>query len=149
MGTIKKLVNVVVMLYLIAAVLIYFDVLNVGQNTNPIFYPNFFLAGGIIMLVELITENLYIMTLKRGHVHTQNKINELKALLYDHKQEIQDIRKKKADDHIANTSVTSAPVTKPVTPAPDANVIVMPKSWSGIPNPDQPRPHNPDAETNR
>lgn len=140
MGTLKKIVNVIVMLYLVAAVLIYLDVLNVGQDTNSNFYPSFFLAGGIIMLLELIIENLYIVSLRRGHVHTQNKINELKALLYDHKQELQDIRKKKVDDHVTVTTVPVEPVVKPVTPAPapETNVIVPPNSWSGFQQPGQP-----------
>ena len=98
MEGIKKFINIVVMLYLVAAALIYLGILNVGQNANPDFYTIFFLVGGGIMLLELIIENLYIMRLKRGHSHNQQKINELKAHLYDHKLELQDIRKRQAEE---------------------------------------------------
>jgi len=98
MEGIKKFINIVVMLYLVAAALIYLGILNVGQNTNPDFYTIFFLVGGGIMLLELIIENLYIMSLKRGQSHNQQKINELKAHLYDHKLELQDIRKRQAEE---------------------------------------------------
>jgi hypothetical protein len=105
----KKIVNVLVMLYLVAAALIYLGILNVGQDANPGFYTNFFLVGGVLMLVELLVENMYIMSLKRGHLQTQQKINELKASLYDHKQEIQDMRTRQAE-------VAAVAATTPVTP---------------------------------
>jgi hypothetical protein len=169
MEGIKKIVNILVMLYLVAAALFYLGILDVGQESNPGFYTNFFLAGGVLMLLELIVENLYIMTLRRGHVHTQQKINELKATLYDHKQEIQDIRNRQAEEAAAAEAfpkattatmppaytTTTAPITaaptgtepipqvvKPVEPASNANVIITPDS--GIQDPERRRPDNSD-----
>jgi len=120
MEGIKKFINIAVMLYLVAAALIYLGILNVGQNSNPDFYTTFFLVGGVIMLLELIIENLYIMHLKRGHGHTQQKINELKAHLYDHKQELQDIRKRQAGE--------------PMVPKPTATTIPLPTNYMGSGN---------------
>jgi hypothetical protein len=126
MEGIKKFVNILVMLYLVAAALIYLGILNVGQESNPGFYTTFFLVGGILMLLELIVENLYIASLKRGFGQTQQKINELKANLYDHKQEIQDLRNKHAEElaaataarPVSTTTTTVTPAaTTPVTPA--------------------------------
>src|SRR3712207_1010669 len=111
MEGIKKFVNILVMLYLVAAVLIYLGILNVGQDTTPGFYTTFFLVGGGLMLLELIVENLYIMTLKRGYGHTQQKINELKASLYDHKQEIQALRNRQAEEPAARTATAATAPT--------------------------------------
>jgi hypothetical protein len=162
MEGIKKIVNILVMLYLAAAALIYLGILHVGQESNPGFYTNFFLVGGALMLLELIVENLYIMTLKRGQVHTQQKINELKATLYDHKQEIQDIRNRHAEEAAAATPtpmpttppayttatapITAAPTgTEPVPqvvkPASNPNVIISP----GVQEPEHRLPDNSDT----
>ncbi|PIQ21702.1 MAG: hypothetical protein COW65_07500 [Cytophagales bacterium CG18_big_fil_WC_8_21_14_2_50_42_9] len=161
MEGIKKFINIVVMLYLVAAALIYLGILNVGQNSYPDFYTNFFLVGGAIMLLELLIENLYIMTLKRGQLHHQQKINELKAHLYDHKLELQDIRKRQAEESIMSKPVaTSNPVpanftgsgnnlhTEPVKPTPVTNAPLAaaptgsdplpPITHSNTPDPDQP-----------
>jgi hypothetical protein len=138
MEAIKKIVNVLAMLYLIGVVLVYLDVLNIGQDSYPNYNTILLLVGGGILLLELIVENLYIASLKRGHVHTQHKINELKALLYDQKQEMQQYK----------TARTDAPVVTPVTstrPAPDnhpgpsstferGKIIVTPSSGTNDPN---------------
>ena len=109
MEGIKKVVNILVMLYLVAATLIYLGILNVGQDSNPGFYTGFFVVGGILMLLELIVENLYIATLKRGHGQTLHKINELKASLYDHQQQIQELRNRQAPE----ATTASQPVAPP------------------------------------
>ena len=116
MEGIKKIVNVLVMIYLVAAALIYLKILNVGQDTTPGFYTTFFVVGGILMLLELIVENLYIMTLRRGHLHNQQKINELKASLYDHKQEIQDLRIQHAEAATAATAAAPPPAATATRP---------------------------------
>lgn len=150
MHGIKKIVNIGVMLYLVAAALIYLDILNVGQDTTPGFYTGFFVVGGVLMLLELIVENLYILTLKRSLGQNQQKINELKAMLYDHKQEIQHIRNRQAEESAttppattipptyttATAPITAAPtgtepvpqVIKPVEPASNPNIIITPGS---------------------
>lgn len=112
MEGIKKIMNIVVMVYLVAAALIYLDILNIGQHSNPGFYTTFFLVGGVIMLLELIIENLYILYIKRGFKSSEQKINELKAHLYDHKLEIQDLRKRQT----AEPTLTRPVETPPAAP---------------------------------
>ena len=169
MEGIKKIVNVLVMIYLVAAALIYLKILNVGQDTTPGFYTTFFVVGGILMLLELIVENLYIMTLRRGHLHNQQKINELKASLYDHKQEIQDLRIQHAEAASAATAAapppaatsyttTTAPITaaptgtepvppvvKPVERTDNPHVIITPSPTPGIQDPERRLPENSDT----
>ncbi|MGV3502375.1 MAG: hypothetical protein ACO1O1_01620 [Adhaeribacter sp.] len=127
MEGIKKIVNILVMLYLVAATLIYLGILNVGQASNPGFYTGFFVVGGILMLLELIVENLYIASLKRGHGQTLHKINELKANLYDHQQQIQDMRNRQAAaDAAAAAAATAATVPQPAAPAAGAAYTTAP-----------------------
>ena len=134
MEAIKKFVNVVAMLYLIAATLIYLDILNVGQDANPNFNTTLLIVGGAILLLELLTENLYITSLKRGHVHTEHKINELKALLYDQKQEMQHYKSSRSTEESINRPPANASSVS--SPAVDRNtIIVKPGSISGNSNP--------------
>lgn len=142
MEMIKKIVNILVMVYLVLALLLYLDILNIGQQTNPGFYTNFFLAGGLLLLLELIVENIYIMAVKRQHLPYQNKINELKASLYDQKQETQDLIKKhheelavaRATSHVPPQApypqeITSRPVLTPIDP----NIIMTPAPLTSKP----------------
>jgi len=169
----KKIVNILVMIYLVLAILIYLDILNIGQNTNPGFYTNFFIAGGILMLLELLAENIYIMTLKRGFGHYQNKINELKATLYDHKQELQDL-KNKHNDEIAAIRASQVqhptphqypkepvmvppparnynqPPTRPVGTSADPDLTITPAPIPPRPvDPENYPLRNPDSDTHR
>ncbi|WP_026461899.1 hypothetical protein [Adhaeribacter aquaticus] len=171
MEGVKKFVNILVMIYLVAAALIYLGILNVGQASNPDFYTTFFMVGGILMLIELLAENLYIVSLKRGHVQTQQKINELKASLYDQQQEVQEIKKRHADELAATFSLkdtsyatkdtSSTPFSEPALGAPTGtnpippmatpitepypNVIITPSPTPGIQNPERRLPQNSDS----
>jgi hypothetical protein len=163
METIKKTVNILVMIYLVLALLIYLDILNIGQNTNPGFYTNFFLAGGFLMLLELITENIYIMMLKKSHAKQyQHQINELKANLYDQKKETQDLIKKHEAElataratpsyvppqvrHPHPQESTSRPVLTPIDP----DIVITPAPLPPTPvNPADYPTHNTDSDTYR
>jgi hypothetical protein len=99
METIKKTVNILIMIYLVLALLVYLGILNIGQETNPNFYTNFFLAGGFLMLLELITENIYIWVIKKHQKQQyQHQINQLKASLYDQEQKIQTLTRKHQEE---------------------------------------------------
>ncbi len=139
MEAIKKFVNVVVMLYLIAATLIYLDVLKLGQDNNPNFSTTFYLIGGVILLLELLVENLYIATLKREHVHEQRKINELKALLYDQKQEMQQYKSNRTSE----AQLGTAPLNSSA-PGYDRNPIIVKPGFSTGQDPSRPSPKNSD-----
>ena len=172
MGTLKKIVNILVMLYLVVAALIFLDILNVGQSSNPTFYTNFFIAGAALMLLELVVENLYVMSLKRSQGQTQNKINELKASLYDHKQELQEIKTKHAEElaaaRAANANAPASypkapvqvppparsqynePIVKPVNSPLDNDLIITPAPIPPAPAAPEYRPtNNPDVDTYR
>ncbi len=139
MEAIKKFINVLVILYLVAATLIYLDVLKVGQDANPNFNTTFYIIGGVILLLELLVENLYIASLKRDQVHTQHKINELKALLYDQKQEMQQYRSSRTSD----TSTGAAPLNSS-TPVYDRNTIIVKPGFSSGQDPNRSSPKNSD-----
>lgn len=141
MEAIKKFVNVVALLYLIGATLIYLDVLKVGQDNNPNFTTTLFIVGGAILLLELIVENLYIVSLKREHVHTQHKINELKALLYDQKQEMQQYKSTRTDASVASPTNLKPNSNPAPTSASDRGKIII------TPNPNDPNRRRPDSDT--
>lgn len=167
METLKKIINMAAMVYLVVAALIYLNILNIGQS-EPGFYTTFFVIGGIIMLLLLIIENLYEMSLKRGYTQYQHKINELKANLYDQKQELQDLKNRQAevqvvkpeivpeqDNHITFEEPITAPVgtppqpqdVTPVTDEPDTNqVIITPSPTPGIQAPDRRLPENSESD---
>ncbi len=140
MDAVKKFVNVVVMLYLIAATLIYLDVLKVGQDNNPNFNTTFYLIGGVILLLELLVENLYIATLKREHTHKDRKVNELKALLYDQKQEMQQYKSSRsADVHPGTSPLNSS------APNYDRNTIIVKPGFSSGQDPNRSSSPNSDS----
>ena len=128
MEAIKKFVNVLALLYLIGATLIFLDVLKVGQDANPGFNTILLTVGGAILLLELIVENLYIASLKRGHVHSQHKINELKALLYDQKQEMQQYKSTRHDAAAAATLKSNDSTSNPA--AERGKIIITPSTNS-------------------
>jgi hypothetical protein len=155
METFKKIVDVVVMVYLVIALLIYLDILNVGQHTQPEFYTNFFLVGGAIMLLELVVENVYVLLLKRSQGRPyQRQINELKAQLYDQKQELETLRNQpRLQPDPASSGIRITPVTpaedlavKPVVAPQDTNVIINPQILDSPADRDPRGPRNPDSE---
>lgn len=99
MKSAKKIVNILAISYLIFAALIVFNILNrsffinlFNQQNLEGFYTVLFMIGCVLLLLELVTEALYIRSLKRENQLAQLKINELKAKLYDQKLEYRDIR---------------------------------------------------------
>lgn len=164
MKGVKKIVNILVLLYLLSAVLIFLGILNVGQQDNPGFYTNFFIAGGILLLLELLVENLYLLSLKREQAKSQQTINELKASLYDHQQQMQELRRK-AETPPAQPAATTThystatapvsaaptgtepvpPVVNPVAPQTNPQPIITPSPTPGIQDPERRLPENTDT----
>ncbi|GAB2463278.1 hypothetical protein GCM10011375_15390 [Hymenobacter qilianensis] len=120
----KRLVNVVVMVYLLLALLFMlmpasrdFMMSSMGLSGDlglATFYNTMFVIGAILLALELIVENLYNVALKRDLSRQEGKVNELKARLYDHQMEQRD------RDLQARPVTTSAPANpaRPVTTAP-------------------------------
>ena len=97
MLTLKRIVTVAVMIYLLLALLFIFvpavrsSVMGMGSGLSAIvldrqlFYV-MFVIGAVIMALHLITENLDSVILRRTVTQHEGKINELKAKLYDQQQ---------------------------------------------------------------
>jgi uncharacterized membrane protein YciS (DUF1049 family) len=129
----KRLVNVLVMVYLLLALLFILTpasrdlvMSSVGlSNDLATFYNTMFIIGAVLLALELIVENLYNVALQRDVTRQTGKVNELKARLYDHQME-------QRDRDLQQRPVTAAPVaptTRPVvadTPVAPAAPVVTP-----------------------
>ncbi|MBF9142390.1 hypothetical protein [Hymenobacter properus] len=97
MLALKRIVTVAVMVYLLLALLLVLapavrtTVMDMGSGLSELekersFYYTLFLIGVGLLALHLITENLDSVLLRRSVSQQENKINELKAKLYDHQQ---------------------------------------------------------------
>ncbi|MBF9221758.1 hypothetical protein [Hymenobacter ruricola] len=97
MLALKRIVTVAVMVYLLLALLFVLapavraSVMGMGTGLSALeqersFYYTMFLIGAGILALHLITENLDSVMLRRSVSQHENKINELKAKLYDQQQ---------------------------------------------------------------
>ena len=90
----KRLVTVLVMVYLLLVLLL---ILSPGSrdglmsvttgNDSTSFYYALFVMGAVLLTLQLITENLDSVLLRRDVALREGKINELKARLYDQQLE--------------------------------------------------------------
>ena len=94
MLVLKRLVTVLVMVYLLLVLLLVLSpgsrdgLMSVAAGGNPTnFYYGLFLIGGVLLLLQLLTENLDSVLLRRDVASREGKINELKARLYDQQLE--------------------------------------------------------------
>ena len=153
MLALKRIINIVAMVYLLLALLFVFSPATrdtfasaLGLNTastigNPnsaydlaTFYNTLFITGLILLGLHLLFENLYSLGLHRDITRHENKINELKAKLYDHQleQRDRDVQRRAASTPPTATSASpmfpqsdpglaNAPIEKPnsiIPPAP-------------------------------
>ncbi|MDO7848274.1 hypothetical protein Q5H92_18045 [Hymenobacter sp. M29] len=97
MLALKRIVTVAVMVYLLLALLFVLapavrdTVMETNDGLSHIekarqFYYVMFIIGAVVLALHLITENLDSVLLRRSVSQQENKINELKAKLYDHQQ---------------------------------------------------------------
>lgn len=97
MLALKRLVTVAVMVYLLLALLFILapavrtSVMGMGTGLSALeqerqFYYTMFVIGAVILAIHLITENLDSVLLRRSVSQQENRINELKAKLYDQQQ---------------------------------------------------------------
>jgi hypothetical protein len=140
MLALKRIVNIVAMVYLLLALLFVFSPATrdtfasaMGLNTastigNPssaynlaTFYNTLFIIGLVLLGLELLVENLHTLGLHRDISRHEGKVNELKAKLYDHQME-------QRDRELQQRSVTTSTVVTPapVTPAPAASASPSP-----------------------
>ena len=97
MLALKRIVTVAVMIYLLLALLFILvpavrsSVMGMGSGLSAIeqerqFFYVMFVIGAVVMALQLITENLDSVLLRRAVNQHEGKINELKAKLYDTQQ---------------------------------------------------------------
>jgi hypothetical protein len=97
MLALKRLVTVVVMVYLLLALLFILapavrsTVMGLGDGLSSLeqerqFFYTMFVIGAVVLALHLFTENMDSMMLRREVSQHEGKINELKAKLYDHQQ---------------------------------------------------------------
>ncbi|MBK0403413.1 hypothetical protein I5M27_10480 [Adhaeribacter sp. BT258] len=113
METLRKFVNVVVLLFLGYALLVMLNIISTPylDETLTTFNPEnyyktiFGIAAGLL-LVYLLISNMSILALKRERANLNNRINELKASLYDRKAE-------ETRDYTSQTRPATNPISKP------------------------------------
>ena len=97
MLALKRIITVAVMVYLLLALLFILapavrsSVMGMGSGLSVLeqerqFFYVMFVAGAVVLTLQLITENLDSSLLRRAVNQNEGKINELKAKLYDHQQ---------------------------------------------------------------
>lgn len=129
----KRIVNVLVMVYLLLALLFILtpasrDLImsSVGLNNDlAAFYYTMFVVGAILLGLELLVENLYNVALQRDVTRQTGKVNELKARLYDHQME-------QRDRELQQRPTTTAPAssTRPAVPVEPARPVPPPTTTS-------------------
>ena len=97
MLALKRIVTVAVMVYLLLALLFVLapavrtSVMGMGTGLSALeqerqFYYTMFLIGAGVLALQLLTEQMDSMMRRRAVGQHENRINELKAKLYDHQQ---------------------------------------------------------------
>ena len=97
MLALKRIVTVAVMVYLLLALLFIFvpavrsSVMGMGSGLSALeqerhFFYTLFVIGAVVLALQLLTENLDSVLLRRAVSQNEGKINELKAKLYDNQQ---------------------------------------------------------------
>ena len=121
MLTLKRIVTVAVMVYLLLALLFILapsvrssvmglsdSLSDLGKERN--FFYVMFVVGAIVLALQLVVENLDSLTLRRTVTKHESKINELKAKIYDNQQQA---------TLVTGTTAAprpDAPVVRPVSP---------------------------------
>jgi|GEM_PF-1002460 len=140
MLAIKRLVTILVMVFVLLGLLLIF-IPSVRSSAEGMFgngpvglYYALFITGVILLALQLITENLDSVLLRREVALHNGKINELKAKLYDQQSGPRDRDSQpRAGMTTALPPVVPAEPTRP-TPAPDVEHPTFPQSDPGLVN---------------
>jgi hypothetical protein len=127
MESVKKFLNVLVMVYLLIAFLFLLRILSVSKFValfdlphDAAFYNRLLWAGTVLLLAELLVENMYIATLKRSLEREHRQVAQLKSQYYDQQMAF----KAQRYDHQVKTS--AAPPLS--APAPGSTERTRPSS---------------------
>ncbi|GAA4311749.1 hypothetical protein [Nibribacter koreensis] len=90
MEPVKKVLNVLVMVYLLITFLFLLRILSVSKFVmlfdmadNASFYYSLLWVGALLLFTLLLVENAYIATLKKGLERERRQLTEAKAQLFD------------------------------------------------------------------
>src|SRR5688572_14422068 len=121
MEGLRKITNILVILFLVFAVLVLFNIISTSNldatfsSFNPEnFYKTIFVIGAELLLLYLLLSNMSMLALKREKVVLNNKITELKASLYDKKEET--IRQQPREDRPAGPTTPNPSKPDPIFP---------------------------------
>jgi ABC-type multidrug transport system fused ATPase/permease subunit len=158
MLALKRIVTVAVMAYLLLALLFVlapavrttFTDMSSGLSAlekERQFYYMLFLIGAGLLALQLITENLDSVLLRRTVSQHEGKVNELKAKLYDHQQ------RTGTAPIPAGSRTVDGRVTEPIMPpAQTAGTVTVTDSRTvvqeptQVPAPNQDSPYTPPAD---
>jgi hypothetical protein len=134
MLAIKRLVTILVMVFVLLALLILLSpavrnsFANMAGSPESLFF-SLFIAAVVLLGLQLITENLDSVMLRREVASREGKINELKARLYDQQMEQQRLSERMPGTS-ARTGTTTIPdgyvAPAPVPPAPSSTPYTPP-----------------------
>jgi hypothetical protein len=158
MESLKKILNILVMAYLLVAFLFLLRILSVSKFVALFDLPdaaaflNWLLwAGAVLLLAELLVENVYIATLKRNldrerrqHTDLRTKHTEWKAKHYD--QQIKASGAPLIPVPTKDQPEPSTPATKhQAGPEDESNLIITPAPMPPTVNPNE-NPNLPPAD---
>ncbi|QDA59652.1 hypothetical protein [Hymenobacter jejuensis] len=126
MLALKRLVTILVMVYLLLALLLILSppvrdtfVSTFGLNGDlATFYNTLFVIGAVLLGLQLITENIDSVMLRREIAAHQGKVNELKARLYDQQMEQRERDIQQRSTATAASTTVVPPTTTVVQPTP-------------------------------
>ena len=130
MLTLKRIVTVAVMVYLLLALLFILapsvrsSLMGLSNSLSDLakernFFYVMFVVGAIVLALHLVTENLDSLALRRTVSKHESKINELKAKIYDNQQQATLVPDAHADPLPAEPIVRPAyPPDEPAPPLP-------------------------------
>ncbi|WP_303312338.1 hypothetical protein [Hymenobacter sp. BT730] len=145
MLALKRLVTILVMVYLLLALLFILSpaaregvagAFGLGTNLAT-FYWVLFIVAVVLLAVQLLVENLDSTMLRRNISQHEGKINELKARLYDQQMELREREFQQRPGVATGTTTYPDPAyvaTPAPTPAPEAPRPVFPQEDPSLTN---------------
>jgi len=131
----KRLVTILVMVYLLLALLFIFSpaardtfASAIGLATElSAFYNTLFIVAVVLLALQLITENLDSALLRRSVAQQEGKVNELKARLYDQQMELRERDfQQRPGVATGTTTYPDQPLTGPTPAAPTRDESTRP-----------------------
>ncbi|WP_181307782.1 hypothetical protein [Rufibacter sp. XAAS-G3-1] len=121
MESVKKFLNILVMVYLLIAFLFLLRILSVSKFValfdlahDAAFYNRLLWVGAVLLLAELLVENMYIATLKRSLERERRQVSQLKSQYYDQQMAF---KTQRYDQQMKTPAAPPVPDPVPANPA--------------------------------